>query len=415
MWSTAGGRPAVAARTLPSGAVVATVGVAATAVRKRLLTCGAPFPTAWLDLDRCVILRMDDPGASANVHLRSWSYAKLGDAEWAAVGAALRVRGARLSVAYTPGFADDGDPERGVLELAGQPLRERRVGVHPSPLVRHTDLQGSAPGRVNDYEAEYRGISRLAAEGVAGVELHGYTHLAADLDAWANAPDRYDAVSWYREFDAGPQPPAGRSLPDHPVQLGAALLREHFAEQPAALVCPGQAWTELVVEQALHAGLRLVSAEALAVRDGERFCWSRAIPTVYLDKPDAALFEAELPVTGLFHDLEPATGGVEWLTWHLDGWRRAGARRLIDLRELAAALELRLRLRPGAAGLVLETGPPPALALPRPLPVLVHAPRGAPPAQVELAGGATVRVQPLEGGVGRLVLSASAPRPAARA
>lgn len=222
IWSSIDGRPCAAARTLPSGSVVATIGTRAPAVRKRLLTCGAPFPTAWLDLAGCVILRMDDPGGSANVHLRSWSYAKLGEAEWAQVGAALRDRGARLSIAYTPGWVDDGDERRGALAIAGHPVEPRRVAVYPSPLVRHTDLEGHAPGRVNDYEAEYRGIRRLAAEGAASIELHGYTHLVADLEAWARAEDRYDAVAWYREFHAR-QPPG--DPPSPAMRCGSAPRR----------------------------------------------------------------------------------------------------------------------------------------------------------------------------------------------
>jgi hypothetical protein len=404
IWSSIDGRPCVAARRLPSGAVVATVGTTAPAARKRLLTCGAPFPTAWLDLAGSVILRMDDPGASANVHLRSWSYAKLGEAEWAEVGAALRARGARLSIGYTPGWVDDGDERRGAVALAGRPVSPRRVAVLPSPLVHHRDLAGSAPGRVNDYEAEYRGITRLVAEGTAAVELHGHTHLAADLQAWARAEDRYDAVAWYREFDAE-QPPAGCPEPGDSVRPGAAALREHFAEQPTSLVCPGLAWTERALEAALAEDLRLVAGSGLALRDGGRFCWCPDIPFAYLGTPEPARLEGELPVMALFHDRELADEGVGWLPAALDAWRAAGARRFVDLRELAAALELRLDLR--AQPWRLETGGDPGLPLPRPAPVLVHVPAGDPPGAIALGGSGPARVQRLGDGLGRLVLPAS--------
>ena len=49
--------------------------------------------------------------------------------------------------------------------------------------ARHTD--GLAPGAVHDYEAEYRGIQALRAQGLADVELHGYTHMYANPEVWA--------------------------------------------------------------------------------------------------------------------------------------------------------------------------------------------------------------------------------------
>jgi len=424
VWASLGGRPVIAARRLPGGSVIATVALdpsraraasgAATALLKRLLTCGCPFATAWLDLEGALVLRMDDPGSSANVHLRSWSYAKLGEPEWAAVGAALRSRGARLSVAYTPGWVDDGDAERGTLEVGGEPVERRGGAVHPSPLVVHTDRKGNAPGRVNDYRAEFRGITNLQRAGLVGVELHGYTHLASDLRAWSQAPDRYDEVAWYREFDAGPQPPAGAADHDHPVHLGARLLEKHFRHAPTTLVCPGQAWTELALEQALAAGLRLVSAEGLALRDRDRFCWCAGIPSVYLDKPDPSHLVSELPVIGLFHDYELATAGVDWMPAHLDAWRRAGARRFIDFRELAAALDMRLSLsRDADASLRLRSRTARGLAPPRPVPVLMHIPGGEPPPELRLElGGACgqAKVQRLGGGLGRLVLPPADPR-----
>ncbi len=82
VWATLDGQPAITALRAADGSTVATVGLGVgqaraggpgTAVLKRLLTCGCPFPTAWLDLAGAVVLRMDDPGDSANVHLRSWS------------------------------------------------------------------------------------------------------------------------------------------------------------------------------------------------------------------------------------------------------------------------------------------------------------------------------------------------------
>ena len=410
VWATLGGRPAIVARRVPGGSVIVTLALdvsdaraaagPATAVLKRLLTCGCPFPTAWVDLAGALVLRMDDPGASASVHLRSWSYAKLGEPEWDAVGAALRLRGARLSVAYTPGWVDDGEAGRGTLEVAGAPVTREAGAVHPSPQVTYVDHDGHAPGRVDDFRAEFRGVAKLEAAGLVGVEQHGYTHMPADLRGWSRASDRYENVAWYREFDTDPELPAA----EHPVALGASLLRAHFLRPPTTLVCPGQAWTDAVLEHALAAGLRLVSADGLALRDGERFCWCAGVPAVYLDKPDPAHLESELPAIGYFHDYELAVIGLDWMSTQLDAWREAGARRLIDFRELAAALELRLELAREAGGWRLESGGDRDPPLPRPLPVMLHVPGAEPPSQVELPGGGVARVQRLGDSLGRLVL-----------
>src|SRR5439155_4697413 len=175
-----------------------------------------------------------------NVHLRSWSHAKLGEREWAAIGARLREQRARLSVAYVAGWVDDGDPARGVLEVAGQ--RPERVPgrVYPSPLVTYRDRAGHAPGTLQDYAAEYRGIQALRAAGLADVELHGYTHIHPDVAAWAGAPDRYEATSWFRELGRAAEAAlAGRREDERPLARALATFREHFGAQPTTLICPG--------------------------------------------------------------------------------------------------------------------------------------------------------------------------------
>jgi hypothetical protein len=56
------------------------------------------------------------------------------------------------------------------------------------------------PGTLYDYEAEFCGIQALRAANLGGVEIHGYTYMHPDTAAWAQAPDRYEATSWYREL-----------------------------------------------------------------------------------------------------------------------------------------------------------------------------------------------------------------------
>src|SRR5713101_56685 len=78
-------------------------------------------PVAWHELERSLVLRMDDPGGAQNVYLRGWTYPKLTESEWGALGADLRRRNGRLSVCYVSGWVDDGDAARGTLEVGGRP------------------------------------------------------------------------------------------------------------------------------------------------------------------------------------------------------------------------------------------------------------------------------------------------------
>jgi hypothetical protein len=423
VWATLDGRPVVVARRFGPQGVIATIGLerapdcapAAIAIIKRVLTCGCPAPTAWLDFAGTLVLRMDDPGGAPNVHLRSWSYRRLAETEWRELGEVLRLRGAHMSVGYTPGWLDDGDAERGTVLIDGAEPSRRLGAVHQSARLVHLDRAGHAPGRINDYASEYRGIERLRVEGLVSVELHGYTHMHVDVESWARAPDRYEDVSWYREFTPESDAVlATRGNGQHPLVLGVDLLRKTFGVPPTTLVCPGDAWTPSTLRHALGVGLSLVAARGLALRDDGRFCWCAGVATIALNAPTADHFAGELPVVCRFHDLEPATLGVPWFREALDEWRRLGARRLIDFRELSSALAMRLRLCRGPGGqwrLSLGHGGPP---LPRPLPVLLHMPGGPPPAEIRLESSENdlrLPVQTIERGIGRVMLPAGVPRP----
>ena len=109
-----------------------------------------------------------------------------------------------------------------------------------------------------------------------------------------------------------------------------------------------------------------------------------------------------------FHDRDLAQAGVDWLRGVLARWRSAGADRFIDLRELTSALGLRLALDPAPDGwrleVVRERGP----ALRRPFPVLVRAPDRLPAAlrAVTPQGPLRLDVEPVAGGVSRVLLPA---------
>jgi Polysaccharide deacetylase len=298
-----------------------------------VLAVGAGPPP--LSFEGTLVLRMDDPGGAENVHHAAYARSKLDRATWAEVGDVLEERGARMTIGYIPGWVDDGDPTRGHLLVAGENVERVPGRVHPSPLVRYVD----AAGTHHDYGEDFAGVQELRARGLAEVELHGFTHMHPDTSAWAAAGDRYERQEWYRELGRSASSMLETLPPDrHPLALGIDALTEAFGTRPAALIPPGDDFTDAAVKVALDLGLQLVSSYYLAVRLGGRFCWATHVCAPYLDRPDPAWFDCGLPVVATFHDFDVARHGVDWLAEHLDRWRAAGACGVIDLRSVAEAL-----------------------------------------------------------------------------
>ncbi len=396
VWATLEERPLIVERRV-GGGVVCTLGFQpsaardaageATALLRRLLVTALNEPAAWFDLDGTLVLRMDDPGTAQNVHFEGWAYRELSGEDWDSVANELARRNARLSIGYCPGWVDDGDAAKGRLEVSGSVVRRTPGAVHPSPAVRYTDVAGLLPGTLHDYSSEYAGIQRLRARGLGDVELHGYTHMHPDHTAWATAANRHEEQAWYRELGADASR-AIRSRPDsdHPLRLGVAELGRWFGgSDPTALICPGDEWTTDVLSTALDLGFRFVSSYYLATRIDGRFCWATQICAPYLDQPDHTWFASGLPVVGYFHDREVSASGVQWLADALDAWTDAGARRLIDFRELAfvASSRLRFYLAPGGAHTLLVTGTAGRVPA-REVPVRIRGRHGRIPAELAL-------------------------------
>jgi hypothetical protein len=393
VWSTLDGAPVVAARRVGRG-VIAALGFhpsrardsegGATALLRRLILSGADQPEAWLDWEGTLVLRMDDPGGAENVHHRIYSHTKLREAEWNALSSDLKRREGRVSIGYVSGWVDDGDSLRGSLTVSGRVPRRSPGRVHPSPLVRY-EVAGLPERTIHDYTAEFRGIESLRRAGVGDVELHGYTHMHPDTVLWAKAPDRYDSVDWYRELgSAAASVIKNRPASKHPLALGISAFRRFFNTRPTTLICPGEQWTSAVLEWALDLGLQLVGSYYLALREGNRFCWSQHVCAPYLDRPDPAWFAAGMPVVGYFHDFDISRNGVAWFSRWLDEWQVAGAERIIDFRELAAGLGHRFSLEERGGELQLKFFKPNGPAQVRPLIVAIRPGKQSMPAAISV-------------------------------
>jgi hypothetical protein len=416
-WAVINGKPVITERHLGRG-VIYTLGFHPSAVRDKngsatallheLLVEGCRSPLAWLDFSRTMVLRMDDPGTAQNVYSRLWTYPELNESQWIEIGDILRAHDARLSIGYASGWVDDGDNARGSLFVDGHAVERVPGRVHDAPLVVYHDRSGTLPGTIHDFAGEYHAICSLRKQGLVDVELHGYTHMHPDSVKWAGSDDRYEAKHWYRELGSHALPAIAR-LPqtDHPVNRGVQAIQHYFGPLPTTLISPGDEWTNEALERALDAGLSLVSSYYLALRHGDHLCWSQHICAPYLDEPDDKWFDSGLPVTGYFHDREPSVYGTRWLAQHLDSWKRAGAQRFIDFRELACAIGRTYSLEDSSTGPCLVISGKTAPPLVRPLPVKIRMPDGQLPSKILVSteyGESTLDVVSLEDGIGEVLL-----------
>ena len=381
-WIRLDGVP-VASRARLAGRSLLRVGLrsagspAAAAALRRLLVAAAQ-PCAWLDLRGVVVLRMDDPGSSSSVHLEGWRFEGLGEEDYAALGEVARRHDARISIGFTPAWVDEGDADGSELTVDGVPAERVAGAIHPSVLVRYRARDGLGA----DGAAQYRGIEALRREGLASVDLHGFTHLHPDRERWAAAESRGRKVGWFKEFAPENVDPWAK-VPEDRVASGLRMLAERFDEPPVALICPGHAWTPAVVDDAFRQGLQMVCASWFGVRNGAGFMELSGVASAALEWSPDRFLANEAPVIAWFHDRDIALHGVEWLDRALERWRSAGATRFCDLDELARALGLRMRLRRDGGGWGLEVARVSGGPLVRPFPVSLRF-AGSPPETIAI-------------------------------
>ncbi len=310
-----------------------------TSLIKHILIYQSCLPVAWFNFENTLVLRMDDPGSSEIVHHSTYQNTKLTEAYWTLIGKELQKRNARMTLGYVSGWVDDGNDKRGNLVIKGANTIRCKGKVHPSPLVKYEAIETEGEKKIFDYESEFRGIQQLRNKGLAEAELHGYTHIHPDKEAWVNAHDKYDNKAWYREFGRNTIDYI-RNIPaeEHPFKLGLVAFRDIFQTSPSTLICPGEEFTNDVLSKALEAGLMFVSSYYLAVRIDKTFYWDQYVCAPYLNNHDPSWFDAGLPVVGYFHDFDLSIHGIDWLADCLENWQKAGANYFIDFRELAGIL-----------------------------------------------------------------------------
>jgi hypothetical protein len=299
---------------------------------------------------------------------------KLRKEEWRKIGEELSKRNGRLSLGYVTGWVDDGDDSRGELFLDGEPVNRKPGKIYPSPLVKYRVISNTE-NKTFDYKEEFEAIQELRKKKLVEVEMHGFTHISPDRKAWLHAPDRYTNNAWYREFGPNAIQYLKENPPDvHPFDSALQTFQLFFDRKPTTLICPGDVFTDATLEDALNKGLMLVGSYYLAIRDHNRFCWSQHICAPYLDKPEKKWFDSGLPVVGYFHDFDIVEKGIGWFADCLEGWKDAGATKLIDFYELNAALNVYLEINSDKEETTLIIRTHPDFPLPRPLEIFLFFP-----------------------------------------
>lgn len=314
---------------------------------------GAAYAEAALE--GCVALRLDDPGSAQNIYLESWAHPEVSAEQWREVDDILERHRAKLTIGYVPGWLDDGDGRRGELYVDGDKVEEREPGkVYPSHRVDYFQKSTGTWYRIREQVDYFRQARQLE------FELHGHTHIDADVTAWLAAADRFEKAGWYREFrSVSRHPHRDRPAAEQEVLLdrSLALYREVFGRDPTVLVPPGHQISANTPAICVQKGLDMLSADHLRIRVDGRMLACRSICGVDLRRVGAAGMPAPEKgcSVGILHARDIAELGPGWLDTLLAGLKNRGLEHVISLRQLYDRMTglPRVRWTPGQAQLEL--------------------------------------------------------------
>jgi hypothetical protein len=312
-------------------------------ILKHLLIFGINHDVAWVDWSGTMLLRMDDPGSSETVHHDIYSKInKINREQWRSIGNILSNHNACLNIGYVSGWVDDGDEDRGLLQVDGKNVERVPGKIHPSPEVLYVRTGEGYSTKLYNYKEEYEAIMWLINNGLADIAVHGYTHIFPDSEQWLNAPDCHNAEKWFREYSSQGMEVIERNVKageTHPIEKATNEIYKYFKKNSATLINPGEKFTVKTQLKALELNFKLISSYYTALRIDNRFCWAHHVCAPYIDKANSRWFDAELPVIGYFHDFDICQFGTDWFDEQLMEWRKAGAVRFYDFSTFIAELE----------------------------------------------------------------------------
>jgi len=290
-----------------------------------------------VDLERTMVVRLDDPGASKADYLNNGQL--LNESDWNELGRIIKEKKIALSVMYTPGWVDDGDAQAGSLFVDNEPVMDRPVGeLYSCARVRYV-FADRHKGE-HDHSSEFKGLEALSSQHLVDVHSHGLTHLVPDYEAWAAAEDKRTDVRWYTEFY---DTRANRRVADD-AQIYALVRSKNAIEDlfhiaPTAITPSGHRHDSTCDILAHGVGYKLFSADYTGIIKKGLLIRNWKIPAVVLffKEPSSSVSKAGYPVIGIVHDYE-IKGRLDQLSRLIDRWSNAGIRRFISMNDLAVSL-----------------------------------------------------------------------------
>ncbi|MBF0199408.1 MAG: hypothetical protein HQL32_16960 [Planctomycetes bacterium] len=293
------------------------------------------------NLRHCAILRMDDPGAAQNAYHERWLHPELTHKEWSNLEQALLDSSATLSVGYTPAWVDDGNEQKGILEVNGKTIDKRNPGQHyPSHTVRYYSHELKV---WYELQAQYEFLKNSKA---IECELHGFSHITPETEQWLSSADKYSNFDWYREFlstEHRPFTQRSAAVQSDLMTLGMAWFSEAFNQKPIVFIPPGHKISWDTCHLAGLSGLSMLSDSGIAFLQ-EDGAWQRcqSIRTYDLweankEQTQPAL-ELGIPPVLLFHDIDISKHNEGWLAQELSAWQKSGVQKFISLRQLLFTL-----------------------------------------------------------------------------
>ena len=268
------------------------------------------FGMVSVDLEKTMVLRLDDPGACSGDYLSSHSILEKHD--WEKLGELLRKKELPLTVMYTPGWVDDGDKKTGKLFVGNKEVTNRPPGrVYHSPLVKY--ITGNRKSATYDHSSEFTGIRKLVEAGLVDVQSHGHTHLNPDHQTWAESANRHKSSTWYHEFYHVAK---GRKIcPDkqrHSMVTSRELIKNLFGLTPCALSPSGHRHDSICDVIARDVGYSLFSADFTGVCKPNILIRNWKIPSIFLfmKEPSSSALVSGYPSVAVLHDYELKKKGL---------------------------------------------------------------------------------------------------------
>jgi len=287
-------------------------------------------------LDGAMVLRLDDPGASKADHLRGGSMMK--EQDWRKLGLVLKREKVPMSVMYTPGWLDDGDPAAGALFLDCVRVDARKAGdIHDSPRVAYSP---SGRREIHDHSSEYAGLKGLLEDGCIDIHSHGLTHTLPDHAAWAASPDRHRDTDWYHEFfDLKRKRPVAKELQEEALRRSRNRIEDLFKVSPYAFTPSGHRHDAACDLNAQQAGYALFSSDYTGISKENVLIRNRKIVSLFLyfKEPTTFVKASGYPVIGVVHDYE-IKNDLRKFEKCIQKWRKCGIERFLTFKDLIASL-----------------------------------------------------------------------------